>query len=297
MLSVGSNTVRLLVAEDVDGELRPIAHHARGTRLGAGLDARRALSDEAIDRTLATCAEFAQIARASGADLGAIATSAVRRATNGAAFAAALRARCGVALEIVSGECEARYGFAGATARDRPRGRVAMLDIGGGSTEGAVGGPDGLDRAHSCEIGTVRLTERFAALAGGSPGEPARRAAREARVVADAALAPLRTLGPVAEVRAVAGTPCTLAALVRGAEDDVRGCELTTAVVAAQLDRLSDRDLAARRALPGMHAQRADVMAAGAVLLLSALAAFDCDRARVETDDLLLGYLLTTRPT
>jgi exopolyphosphatase/guanosine-5'-triphosphate,3'-diphosphate pyrophosphatase len=106
-------------------------------------------------------------------------------------------------------------------------------------------------------------------------------------------LAWLRGFAPVAEVRAVAGTPLTLAAVAFGSSVDlVSGRALALAEIDALLLRMLDLDLDGRKALPGMLAQRADVLAGGGLILSEALRALGVTETRLESDDLLLGFLL-----
>jgi len=256
------------------------------------------LSPAAMERTLAAVGTFAAVARAHGADLACIATSAVRRATNAVEFGTRIRAVAGVPLQVLSGKAEATASFRGATAgAGRDGSRIAVLDIGGGSTECAVGVDGTVLAARSIEIGSVRVAERYPALSGASPGARARAAASAARRAIRVAVAPLRRLAPVTQVRCVAGTPLTLAAVVAGSHAaTVAGTSLTRDAVDATIERLLDLDLAQRRALPGMLAQRADIIVAGAVVLSESLCALGTSAGLLEADDLLLGFLLGTAP-
>ncbi len=247
-------------------------------------------------RTLAAVAGFVALTRDYNAALACIATSALRRASNAAEFAARILAVAGVPLRVLSGAQEAAASFGGATADAACDGaRIAVLDIGGGSTECAVGIDGAVAAVRSIEIGSVRVAERFPALLGGSSGAVARAAAQEARCAIRAALAPLRELTPVAQVRCVAGTPLTIAAIVSATNvDAVSGTTLARAAVDCTIERLLDLDLAQRRALPGMLAQRADILAGGALVLSEALRALDVADGLLEANDLLLGYLLGT---
>jgi exopolyphosphatase/guanosine-5'-triphosphate,3'-diphosphate pyrophosphatase len=288
----------MLVVDDApNGAVETCEHHAIGTRLGEGLEVSGAFAPAAIERNLAAVAAFAARARELGATLSCIATSAVRCARDADAFAMRVNEVTGVTLDVISGTREAEASFLGATyGADVGAGRVAVLDIGGGSTECAVGSDGVLEGALSLELGSVRLTERYPALAGGDPGATAHGAAREARAAIASALAPLRRFRPVAQVRCVAGTPLTVAAIAFESHvDRVRGRTLTRASIDATTARLLDSSLDARRELPGMIAQRADVIVAGALVLSEALAALDVDTGILESNDLLLGYLVMTR--
>jgi exopolyphosphatase/guanosine-5'-triphosphate,3'-diphosphate pyrophosphatase len=293
LISLGTNTVRLLVAREAGGTLEQLEHLAEGTRLGEGVRESGRLAPAAVARTLAVVARFRDVALRYDATLAAIATSALRRARDAAAFAERFESLAGVPLQVIDGLTEAAASFAGATYGVPSSERVAVLDVGGGSTECATGCAGRLEAAVSCEIGSVRVSEVFPALTGGEPGPPARAAAEAARIVVREALAPLLELPKAAMLRAVAGTPATLAALETASDvERVRGYRLTRAAVEAWLGRLLDVPLAARRAFPGMIAQRADILPGGALIVSEALGLLGCDAAVVETNDLLLGYLL-----
>ena len=295
VVSLGTNTTRLLVVRvHPGGHLEDLEHGAIGTRLGQGLRDDGPLHPDGRARTLEAVRSFAARLRAHGARPYAIATSAMRRASDAAAFAGEVGALLGTELTVLDGATEAACSFRGATARAEHDGaRRAVLDIGGGSTECAVGRDGVLERGESVEIGSVRITERFPQLAGGAPGPDARRAGEDARAFARERLAWLRAFAPVAEVRAVAGTPLTLGAVAFASNvEDVSGRVLTRAAIDALLLRLLDLDLEERKALPGMLPQRADVLAGGGIILSEALAALGVGEARLESDDLLLGYLL-----
>ncbi|MBC5800271.1 MAG: hypothetical protein GIX03_09915 [Candidatus Eremiobacteraeota bacterium] len=296
LISLGTNTVRLLIVRDArDGTLEELEHAQTGTRLGEGLRESGTLAPEAIERTLDAVTAFVARAQRRGAELSAIATSAVRRANDGAAFAERVRAIAGVPLEILDGETEAAYSFRGATAGAPCDGsRIAVVDVGGGSTECAVGRNGQPEKVRSFEIGSVRLAEAFPALQGAAPGARARAAAAGARAVAAGVLAGAAELGPVDHVRAVAGSPATIAAVAQGSDvERVAGSMLTLQRLDATLEQLLELNLEARRALPGMLPQRADVIVGGGIVLSETLRALGTRAAQVERNDLLLGYLLS----
>jgi len=282
------------VRERGDGRVEQLEHRQIGTRLGEGLRDDGPLLPAAMERTLDAVVTFVTVAHAHDAALACIATSAVRRATNAGIFGARVLAVAGVPLVVLSGTAEAAASFRGATAgAPRDGARVAVLDIGGGSTECAVGVDGTVFDARSLELGSVRVAERFPALLGASPGTAARAAAAEARGAIRAAVAPLRELTPVTQVRCVAGTPQTLAAVIAKSHvDAVSGTTLQRAAVDATIERLLDLDVEQRRALPGMLAQRADIIVGGSLVLSEALRALGADAGLVEANDLLLGFLL-----
>src|SRR5512138_3193129 len=208
-IDVGTNTVLLLVAERSGGDLAPVVERAEITRLGRGVDASGRLQPAAIRETVEVLAAFAGEARALGASrLFCVATSAARDAANGAEFFEAARRAAGVVPEVISGDEEARLVFASAW-RDfgaAGRGALAVLDVGGGSTELTFGdGPEPSGRT-SLQIGAVRLTERHV-----RRDPPAAEEVAAVRAAARAALRPAAAAIPRgARLVAVAGTVTTL---------------------------------------------------------------------------------------
>jgi exopolyphosphatase/guanosine-5'-triphosphate,3'-diphosphate pyrophosphatase len=295
VISLGTNTIRLLVVHrGDDGVVEEREHLQAGTRLGEGLRDRGPLAPAAKARTLEAVRTFAAAAQRHDARIACIATSAMRRASDADAFAAELHAVTGAPLEILDGATEAAASFRGATqGMPHDGSRIAVLDIGGGSTECAVGCDGVLAFARSIEIGSVRLTERYAALGGAAPGEPAHATAREVREELRATLAAFTGLGPIDRLIGVAGTALTIGAIaLRSDVTRVSGLTLSHAAIDETIDRLLDLPLETRRTLPGMLPQRADVLVAGGLILSETLHAFAMPSVILESNDLLLGFLL-----
>ena len=237
------------------GRIEIVEHDQIGTRLGEGLREGGRFAPAAIARNEAAVRRFTERARGLGAGLASIATSAMRRAADADAFAARIREITGVELAVIAGSFEAEASFRGATyGVDLGDARVAVLDIGGGSTECAVGTNGAVHDAVSLELGSVRIAERYPDLTGAAPGARARRAADLARSDIARIVAPLRAFRPVHHVRCVAGTPLTLAAVVAGSHvDRMSGSRLPLAVIDKTVERLLDLPLADRRET-GRHA-------------------------------------------
>lgn len=294
MVSIGTNSTRLLA---IEGETTLVAE-SNGTRLGAGLEARGQLDPQAKARTLAVVATYAVTVRALGAAIDCIATSAMRRAEDGAAFARDVEALLGIAPRVLTGEEEATYSYLGATRNAAGEGPVGVLDVGGGSTEFALDVPararaaGSVARAVSLEIGAVRLSERHPALMGSAALDGPARAqlVASARADAHAILTPLGAFGPVPQTVAVGGTAFTAAAMV--ARAPLRdGVTMSSPDRTALIDALLARDLEARRALPHIRPQRADILPAGIIVVDEACRLLAVDEIRVSVDDLLAGYL------
>ena len=250
------------------------------------------LDADARERTLQTIREYVAILRQERASVDVIATSALRRANDAAAFANDVAAAVGVSPRVISGDEEAAYSFTGATWGVGAQGRVGVLDVGGGSTELAVGIPSAIERTISLEIGAVRLSERFPALLGERALALPERAAlvESARGFAGGILAPLGAFDRFENLLAVGGTVFTAAAMIAG--DPTRdGVPIDRVQRSNAIDELLARDLEARRAMAHIRPQRADILAAGLIIVDSACDLLAIDRLRVSHADLLAGYL------
>ncbi len=158
VIGIGSNSVRMLIAEVEEDGFRRLTRDREGTRLFAGLDDRKNLSRESMEKTAFAVERMALSAGKIGCDhLHIFATSASRDARNGEDFLNLLRRMTGVEPEIISGEEEAVLSFLGATDI-APKGEpCGVVDIGGGSTEIVIGQGAKIDLAISCQVGAVRL--------------------------------------------------------------------------------------------------------------------------------------------
>jgi len=268
-----------------------------GTRIGEGLRERGKLGDEPMRRTLDAIASHLRAVRGHYVRLFAIATSALRRAENGDAFTARMRTLLGVPVHVLSGDEEAVASYRGAITAFGPLHgeELGVVDLGGGSTEYAVGDTPTPAQTVSCEIGAVRLTEALPLL-GGRDGVVDLDTIEEARKLARKALAPVAKFPKVAHLAMVGGTATTTASLVRGRKKTVfESYELSRSDMQRALVRLCGLPLEERKQLDGMKPQRADILPAGIILLETVLDLVGHDRATATTADLLLGYLLEQR--
>ena len=276
-IDVGTNTVLLTVVERRGHSFQPVVERAEITRLGRGVDRTGRLDPAAIAETVAVIARYAAEARSLGATrIAAVATSAARDAGNGAEFFEAARAAAGLVPEVIAGGEEARLVHLSAWGDfGTPGRRLAVLDVGGGSSEVTWGGGPVPDGRRSFQMGAVRLTERT------SPGDPPSRedlqAMQKAAREALGEVAEIRASGALSGARlvAVAGTVTTLAAVALALPEydaaRVHGSALSLDGLRALLGRLAALTTQERARLPGMEPKRADVIVAGAVLVVAAL--------------------------
>jgi len=163
VIDIGTNSVKLLLAEVAGGEVHPLWEESRQTRLGAGFYESRRLRSEAIAQTAEAVAEFARRSREQDARfVRVIATSATREALNADELVVAVERASGLRIEVISGDREAEWTFQGATTDPRwANSAVLLLDVGGGSTEFIVGERRQMRFRQSYPVGAVRLMERF----------------------------------------------------------------------------------------------------------------------------------------
>jgi exopolyphosphatase/guanosine-5'-triphosphate,3'-diphosphate pyrophosphatase len=288
----GTNSIRLLVVEpDGSGGLRELARDMVITRLGEDVDRTGRLAPGALARTIDVLATYGRRARALHAGpMRVAATAAVRDAENHEELERAVREHAGSALEVVSGDREGELSFLGATRGLETSVPVAMLDIGGGSTELVVG-RERPEAVTSVQMGSVRLTERFVRSDPPAPAElDGMRAFVRERLEEAAAVVPVRTATALV---AVAGTPTTVQAIALDLPfydpERLHRTRLTADVIDRVLERLTAMTNAERAALPVMAPGRADVIVAGVVILQEALRRFEFGEVIVSETDILDG--------
>jgi len=295
----GTNSIRLLIADIDDGRLTDVVRVMRVVRLGEGVDVSGRLSPAAITRTWDAVSDYAAQIRGAGAQrVRMVATSASRDAENAEEFVAGVVQRLGIAPEVISGEEEAALSFAGAVSAVDVPGTVAVVDIGGGSTEFVVG-MSGVETAVSENVGCVRMTERH--LHDDPP--------TAAQVVAatrdiDSAVGHAITVtgfDTADQLVGLAGSVTTVAALAMNLPEYDSQRIHGSRISASQVHEVTGRMLAATRAQRGrepvMHPGRVDVIGGGALVLDRILALGGFAEVVVSEHDILDGIALSLAAT
>jgi exopolyphosphatase / guanosine-5'-triphosphate,3'-diphosphate pyrophosphatase len=293
VVDLGTNSTRLLVADVEDGAVREVDRRLVITRLGEGVDSRRILLPTALARVRNVLVDYRRAAEGQGAErVLTLATSAVRDAENGEAFLGEIEWSYGFSTRLLSGDDEALLTFRGVSAGRDVAQATLVVDVGGGSTEYVLGGPDGVRFHESLDIGCVRLTERF--LRGDPPASGEVESAREAvgsllgERIPDS-VRPAHAIG-------VAGTVTTLATLHLGLPSEVPELihehRIPRGWIEEELARLAASSVAEIRARPGMHPDRAPVFVAGVVVVAETLAYFGLPELEVSERDILHGGAL-----
>ena len=296
-IDCGTNSTRLLVA---DGSGKTVERLMRITRLGQGVDAAGRLAEEAIARTVAVLEEYRKVLDRHGVErVRMTATSAARDASNREEFFAAATAAVGVTPELLGGDEEARLSFLGATSElDADDGPFLVADIGGGSTEFAVGSSGDPDGVLSTDIGCVRITEKFLHTDPPAPEELSQAFDVVRGHLEDVA----RVIPSVKEVRrfvGLAGTVTTMAAVELGLadydRDRIHHFVLTRAAAEDVFRTLATESRRQRLFNPGLEEARADVIVGGAIIVCAIMRYFEFSECLVSEADILDGLVLSLR--
>ncbi|NTV46644.1 MAG: Ppx/GppA family phosphatase [Chlorobiales bacterium] len=296
VLDIGTNALLLLVAElDVQNAgLQTVYNQQEITRIGKGVDEDRRINREAIER-LVTCLQMYKpvIEKYGATRTIATATSALRDAKNRDEVIQTVYDRTGIQIELISGKDEANMTFLGAIAgwKSLPE-RFLVVDIGGGSTELALGNANGILDSQSFDVGAVRLTERFFKHVPPKPEEI--EAAKE--FLSDLLVPELaRFIEGRQAVYAVAGTPTTLAKVVQNmpefVAERIHGYKLRYDDVHRFLGRFQE---STPEEIVGMGVEqgRADIMTAGTLILHQVMRLLGAPEVTVSAQGLRYGVAL-----
>jgi exopolyphosphatase/guanosine-5'-triphosphate,3'-diphosphate pyrophosphatase len=278
-VDIGTNTAKLLIAQPRDGVLHPVFQRAEAPRVGRNLAVTGRISDEAFAALEAVLRSYAEDVRRHEAVLaGAVATQAFRVAANGPELLARIPAALGCEARVIGGPEEARLGWL-AVANRHPLPDLAVLDIGGGSTEATRKG-----EGASTPIGAVALLE-----ACGPDATACRARALEAF--------PGYADWGHANLAAVGGTATALAMLEKGMEtydaEAIEGTLVALDRVTAQIDRLAAMTPAALMAIPGLGAGRADIVMPGLCILESFLRRAGLEKVLISDRGIRYGFLVS----
>ncbi len=277
VIDLGSNSFRLVVFTATAGRWKRTDEIYEPVRIGEGMAATGALGEEPMERALLTLDVFAHFCKAAGLatkDIDAVATSAIRDATNSEAFLARARKRTGLPIRVLSREEEARYGYL-AAVNSTTLADGCVLDIGGGSMQLVQVEERQATASGSWRLGAVRTTERF--LPGDGPATRKQLDAVRAHVTEKLARAPwLTECGP--RLVGVGGTVRNLANAVQRAAGlpsvGVQGQCVSAAALDELVSRLAALPPAQRSSkVAGIKPARADVILAGALVIQATMQA------------------------
>ena len=288
VIGIGSNSLRLLLADTMDGHQTAVLRERIGLRVFASLNSQLEIADDMIHNACEAVALLKCNAEKNGAEaIYLFATSAVRDAANKAAFAKALLQKTGLSLDIVSGELEAKLSFLGAAGE----GSAGMIDIGGGSTEIVIGDGGNTHFATSLQAGAVRLFGEYSihSAADLSPIIQAVKALLTPHLQAIAQCkTPARWVG-------VGGTMTAAASCIQdipwNSDHGIHGYTAKKDEVRRVLEKLSSMTLDQRCGLRSIPSDRADIIVHGLTILYACMEALLIESIQISKQTNLDGYL------
>ncbi len=292
-IDLGTQTFRMIIAEAGSGALEILAHLRENVRLGQGLRLTGRIQPESMERGIAALKIF----RRAVADYGVrhvrvCGTQALRLADNSQEFLEQVE-NLGFHVQVLTGRDEAAISMEGVKATlPHLKYPVAVMDIGGGSSEFILAQRDGMRYIQSFNIGAVTLTEQFIT---SYPPDDKELKSLVSRV--ELRFAPLRSeISPLPEeVVAVGGTATTLAAIHLGMTRydplRVRGLIFTLKQLRDLWDRLSTMGRGELSKIKGLEPERADIILAGTALVIGAMQSLNAESITISDGGLLLGLL------
>lgn len=310
VIDIGTNSVKLLVAEVAGHDIHPLCEDSKQTRLGQGFYQTHRLQRGPIAKTAQVVTQFAATARGWKAkSIRVIATSAARDAKNARTLLNAIKRTSGLEVEIISGELEADWAFQGVVTDKRLRRHpLLLLDVGGGSTEFILGHGDHKHFRHSFPLGTVRLLEKF------PPSDPPKAAElaalrkwlrsflrKHVHPKLDPELRSEVKLDPRHGVVQLVGTGGTASILARiqtrmsGFDRNrIERVRLTRSRIRGQVKKLWGLPLVERQKIVGLPRKRADVILTGALIYEAVMEESGFAALRVSTRGLRFAALMDT---
>jgi exopolyphosphatase/guanosine-5'-triphosphate,3'-diphosphate pyrophosphatase len=294
VIDVGTNSVKLHVGERRTGDdWRTVVDRSEVTRLGEGLSETGTLQPEPLRRTADAIVGMVEESRSAGAaEIAAVATAGMRIADNSAELIDLVRERCGVGIEVISGEEEARLAYAGATSElDVAAGNRVVFDTGGGSTEFTLGRQTIVEERFSVDVGAAPVTERF-----GLDRAVSEEQVEQALAAIGGELGRLSGWPKPAALVGMGGALTNLAAVRHGLAtydpDVVQGTVLDRAEIDRQIELYRTRTADGRREIVGLQPKRAEVILAGACIVRTVLDRLHCDELTVSDRGLRHGLLV-----
>lgn len=296
-IDIGTNTILMVTAmAEPNGAIQILGDEHAIARLGKGVDATRTILPETFDRVASFLLHYRQIAESYNADrIIAFGTSALRDARNQGEFIRAMAERTGIRIEVLSGQEEAQLTYRGAlfglAAIANPSPSIAVLDIGGGSTEIAFGNGVELHNSTSLDIGAVRITERWLPSLPPSAADLADAHEFARNEVATAFDFPWQTVAV-----GVAGTVTTIGAMYAGMEqfnaEGLNGLLLPADYISSTVEYLAGLTLGETAAIPQINSGRADIILGGAIILEEFMKRYQLPTLMVSTRGVRYGMML-----
>lgn len=269
-IDIGTNSMRLLIADYEDGKLLNREKFVNTTRIGQGVDSEGYITQDAIERNINALKEFSEIAYEKGCStIFCIGTSALRDSKNGLKFVNLAKEKTGIDVEIISGEEESNLGFTGVLEGLEHSEDILVIDIGGGSTEFILGGLGGIKFSKSENVGALRMTEKFLT------EDPICEKEFEDmyKFISETITETLNTLKSenIKSIVGIGGTITSVSAINQKLEvysmDKIHSSEIYQKELDIILQTLKKMTLNDKKNIKGLQAKRADIITAGVTIL------------------------------
>ena len=294
-IDIGTNSMRLLIADYEDGTFKEREKHVNTTRIGESVDEEGRINEEAMERNVDALEDFTMLAKEKGCEqIWAVGTSALRDSKNSDEFLKMAHKKSGVTVEIISGSTEADLGFMGVLEGIQEKDEnILVIDIGGGSTEFIVGNKYGIKFMKSENVGALRMTEKFLKKDPVDTVEYMSMENHIAHKIED-------TLGEVSrynikKVVGIGGTITSVAAMLAQMEvydmDKIHSSIITYPQICDLLEKLKKLKTSEKIMMKGLQPKRADIITAGVGILEIVLRKICFDRMVVSEYDNLEGLV------
>ena len=293
-IDIGTNSMRLLIADLIDNEIVNQSKYINTTRMGQDVDSNGIISKEAIDRNIKALKEFYNKAKEERCqEIYCIGTSALRDAKNGNDFVNRAKIDIGIDIEIISGKKESLLGFRGVLKGIKEKENILVIDIGGGSTEFILGSYDKILFARSENIGALRMTEKFI------QNDPVKKEELlEIEVFTKKIIKDIKDYlkdKKIDKVVGIGGTMTSISAMNQELEvysmDKVHNSKVELKDIDNILQKLIYMTLNDKKTLKGLQAKRADIITAGVKILEIIVNELEIDQITISEYDNLEGLV------
>ena len=293
-IDIGTNSMRLLIAEYKEGKIVNRKKYVNTTRIGQGVDSNGYITDEAIERNINALVEFSNICKEENCkEVYCMGTSALRDSKNKELFIKLAKDKANINVDIISGEKESNLGFMGVLQGVENPEDILVIDIGGGSTEFIIGNKNGIRFAKSENVGALRMTEKFL------KQDPINE--NEFKNMSDFIYEEIKdTLkyiekDGVQKIVGIGGTITSLSAINQEMEsysmDKIHNSKITLSEIELILQNLKKMTLNDKKTLKGLQPKRADIITAGVEILYTIMKNIEIDEIIVSEYDNLEGLM------
>ena len=293
-IDIGTNSMRLLIADYMDGNLVNRKKYVNTTRIGQGVDEQGYISEDAIERNIDALVEFSRICKKEECQkVYCMGTSALRDSKNKEAFINLAKEKADINVDIISGEKESHLGFMGVLEGLDEVEDILVVDIGGGSTEFIIGNEEGIRFSKSENVGAIRMTDKFL------NQDPINE--NEFKQMSDFIYDEIKTTldciknDNVKKIVGIGGTITSLSAINQELEvysmEKIHNSKISLNEIELILQNLKKMTLSDKKSLKGLQPKRADIITAGVEILYTIMKNIEIDEIIVSEYDNLEGLI------